>query len=83
MNAAEAEDAVTEAMGHRDEAARLLARFNIEVERAESALHVATTNRGYAERHFVAMEAMVGQRERVLREVTIADDGGHRPTEDS
>jgi hypothetical protein len=29
------------------------------------------------------MDAWVGQRERVLRELTIADDGGFHPTEDS
>jgi hypothetical protein len=72
MNAADADDALTEAIRYRDEAARIL-------EHTESRLYVATTNRDYAQRHYDAMDAMVGQRERVLRELTIADDGGHRP----
>jgi hypothetical protein len=72
MNAADADDAVTEAKGYRDEAARML-------ERAKNAAYVANTNLGFAERHLAAMDAMVAQRERVLRELTIADDGGHRP----
>jgi hypothetical protein len=72
MNAADADDAVTEAREHRDEAARML-------ERAKNTAHVATQNLGYAQAHFDAMDAWVGDRERVLRELTIADDGGHRP----
>jgi hypothetical protein len=72
VNAADADDALTEAIRYRDEAARML-------EHAESRLFVATTNRDYTQRHYDAMVAMVGQRERVLRELTIADDGGHRP----
>jgi hypothetical protein len=72
MNAADADDAVTEAIGYRDDAARML-------EHAESRLFVATTNRDYAQRHYDAMVAMVGQRERVLRELTIAGDGGFHP----
>lgn len=74
MNVADAEDAVTEAVEHRDEAARLLAR-------AESALYVAETNRDTARKHYAAMVAWVGDRERVLRELTIAEDGGHHPKE--
>lgn len=72
MNVADAEDAVTEAAEHRDEAARLLAR-------AESALFVAETNRDSARSHYVAMVAWVAQRERVLRELTIATEGGYTP----
>jgi hypothetical protein len=72
MNAADADDAVTEAIGYRDDAARIL-------EHCESRLFVATSNRDYAQRHYDAMEAMVAQRERVLRELTIADDGGYQP----
>jgi len=72
MNAVEADLALTEAIEARDFAARML-------ERAKNAAYVANTNLGFAERHFVATEATVAQRERVLRELTIADDGGHRP----
>lgn len=72
MNVADAEDAVTEAVEHRDEAARLLAR-------AESALFVAETNRDTARKHYAAMVAWVEQRERVLREITIATEGGYTP----
>jgi hypothetical protein len=72
MNAVEADDALTAAVGYRNEAALML-------ERAKNAAHVAAQNLGFAERHYAAMDAMVAQRERVLREVTIADDGGHRP----
>jgi hypothetical protein len=79
MNAADADDAVTEAREHRDEAFRLLERADIEVNRAESALFVANSNWDSAQRHYDAMDAWVAQRERVLRELTIADDGGHRP----
>ena len=81
MNVADAEDAVTEAITHRDEAARLLARADAEEARAESALYVAATNRQTAARHLAAMDAWVAARERVLRELTIADDGGHHPKE--
>jgi hypothetical protein len=49
------------------------------LEHAESRLFVATSNRDYAQRHYDAMVEMVALRERVLRELTIADDGGHRP----
>jgi hypothetical protein len=42
-------------------------------------VYVAKQNLGFAERHYEAMDAMVALRERVLRELTIADDGGHRP----
>jgi hypothetical protein len=79
MNAADADDAVTEAVGYREEAFQILADADIEVSRAESALFVAKSNRDSAERHLAAMDAWVAQRERVLRELTIADDGGHRP----
>jgi hypothetical protein len=72
MNAVEADDALTEAVGYRNEAALML-------ERAKNAAHVAVQNLGFAERHYAAMDEMVAQRERVLREATIADDGGHRP----
>jgi hypothetical protein len=72
MNAADADDALTEAINAREFAARML-------ERAQNAAHVATQNLGFAERHLAAMDEWVGQRERVLRELTIADDGGHRP----
>jgi hypothetical protein len=72
MNAADADDALTVAIGYRDDAARML-------EHAESRLFVATSNRDYVQRHLDAMVAMVALRERVLRELTIADDGGHRP----
>jgi hypothetical protein len=72
MNAADADDAVTLAKGYRDEAAAML-------ERARNTAHVAKQNLGFAERHYEAMDAMVALRERVLRELTIADDGGHRP----
>ena len=72
MNAVEADLALTEALVHQAEALRLL-------ERARSAAHVAERNRESAQNHYDAMCAWVGQRERVLRELTIADDGGHRP----
>jgi hypothetical protein len=72
VNAADADDALTVAIGYRDDAARML-------EHAESRLFVATSNRDYAQRHYDAMDAMVVQRERVLRELTIADDGGYQP----
>jgi hypothetical protein len=72
MNAADADDALTVAIGYRDDAARML-------EHAESRLYVATTNRDYAQRHLDAMVEMVALRERVLRELTIADDGGYQP----
>jgi hypothetical protein len=74
MNAADADDALTEAIGARDFAARML-------ERAQNSAHVATQNLGFAERHLAAMDEWVAQRERVLRELTIADDGGYHPTE--
>lgn len=72
MNAAEADDAVTEAIHHRDEATRIL-------ERAKTAAHVANTNLTYAQSHHDAMVAWVEQRERILRELTIASEGGYRP----
>jgi hypothetical protein len=72
MNAADADDALTEAIGARDFAARML-------ERAQNSAHVATQNLGFAERHLAAMDEWVVQRERVLQEMTIADDGGRRP----
>jgi hypothetical protein len=72
MNAADADDALTEAVGQLEWASRLL-------ERAKNAAYVAETNRGYAERHYDAMVALVADRERVLREATIADDGGFHP----
>jgi hypothetical protein len=81
MNVDEADLALTEATVHRDEAARLLARADVEVTRAESAVYVAKANRDSAERHLAAMTAWVAQRERVLRELTIANDGGHHPKE--
>jgi hypothetical protein len=68
MNAADADDALTEAIGARDFAARML-------ERAQNSAHVATQNLGFAERHLAAMDEWVAQRERVLRELTMADDG--------
>jgi uncharacterized iron-regulated protein len=76
MNAAEADDALTEAETHRDEAARML-------ERAKSAAHVAERNRESAQNHYDAMVAWVQQRERVVRELTIANDGGYHPTNGS
>jgi hypothetical protein len=79
MNAADADDAVKEARERRDEAALFLNRADIAVNRAESALYVAKSNRDSAERHLAAMGAWVAQRERVLRELTIADDGGFHP----
>jgi hypothetical protein len=79
MNAADADELLTQAIEQREEAARYLTRFNTDVERAETALHVATTNRDTAQRHFDATVARVALTERVLRELTIADDGGHRP----
>jgi hypothetical protein len=72
MNPVEADDALTEAVGQLEWASRLL-------ERAKNAAYVAETNRGYAERHYDAMVALVAQRERVLREVTIAGEGGYQP----
>jgi hypothetical protein len=79
MNAADADDAVKEAREHRDEALRILERADIEVNRAESALYVARSNWNSAVHHLDAMDAWVAQRERVLREATIADDGGYQP----
>jgi hypothetical protein len=79
MNAVEADDALTEAIEHRDEAARLLTRADNDVERARSSLYVAESNRDFAQRHLTAMDAWVAARERVVRELTIADHGGHRP----
>jgi hypothetical protein len=76
MNAAEADLFLTEALVHQAEALRLL-------ERARSAAHVAERNLESAQNHYDAMCAWVGQRERVLRELTIADQGGFHPTEDS
>lgn len=72
MNATEADDAVTEAIQHREEATRIL-------ERAQTAAHVANTNLGFAERHYDAAVRLVADRERVLRELTIAQEGGYRP----
>jgi hypothetical protein len=72
MNAADADDALAEAIESRDLAARML-------ERAKNAAYVANTNLGFAERHYAAMDEMVAQRERVLREATIADRGGFHP----
>lgn len=72
MNAADADQALTEATVHRDEAARLLAK-------AESALFVAERNCASARSHYASMVAWVAQRERVLRELTIATDGGYTP----
>lgn len=72
MNAADAEDALEEAVEHREEAARIL-------ERAKNAAFVASTNLTGAQAHYDAMVAWVGQRERVLRELTIANDGGYQP----
>jgi hypothetical protein len=72
VNVGEAEDAVTEAQRYRDEAARLLAR-------AESAHWVTQTNLTTAQAHLAAVTRWVEDRERVLRELTIAEEGGHRP----
>jgi hypothetical protein len=72
MNPVEADDALTAAVGYRNEAALML-------ERAKNNAHVAAQNLGFAERHYAAMDEMVAQRERVLREATIADDGGYQP----
>jgi hypothetical protein len=72
VNATEAEDAVTEALERQAEALRLLGR-------ARSAAHVAERNLESAQNHYDAMVAWVGQRERVLRELSIADDGGFHP----
>lgn len=72
MNVPEAEAALAEAEAHRTEAAALLAR-------AETNLYVATTNRDSAERHHAAMVRWVEDRERVLREAVIANDGGYHP----
>jgi hypothetical protein len=72
MNAADADDLLTEAIEARDFAARML-------ERARNSAHVAEQNLGFAERHLAAMDSMVALRERVVRELTIADDGGYRP----
>jgi hypothetical protein len=79
MNAADADDALTEAREYREEAARLLNRADNDVERAQSSLYVAESNRDFAQRHLTAMDAWVASRERVLRELTIADDGGYQP----
>jgi hypothetical protein len=72
MNVGEAEDAVTEAQRARDEAQRLLAR-------AESAHWDTTRNLETAQTHLAAVTRWVEDRERVLRELTIAEEGGHRP----
>lgn len=72
MNLNEAEQAVAEAIQHRDNASRLL-------DRAESALFDANTNRDAAHAHYEAMVEWVAQRERVLRELTIATGGGYKP----
>jgi hypothetical protein len=79
MNAADADDALTEAIGYRDEALRILEQAQAGVEHAESAMYVARSNRDSAERHLEAMEKWVASRERVLRELTIANDGGYQP----
>lgn len=79
MNVSEADDALTEAIQHREEAVRLFERAGNELDRAQSALYVAETNRDSAQRHLAAMDAWVADRERVLREATIAQEGGHRP----
>ena len=81
MNVDEADQALTEAVGLRDEAARLLEAADAAEQRAESALFVAATNRASAARHLAAMTEWVAQRERVLRGLTIANDGGHHPKE--
>jgi hypothetical protein len=72
VNVGEAEDAVTEAQRARDDAERMLAR-------AESAHWVTTRNLETAQTHLAAMVRWVEDRERVLRELTIAEEGGHRP----
>lgn len=72
MNASEADDSLNEAIQLREQANRLL-------ERAQTAAYVANSNLQSVERHYDAMVALVGQRERVLRELTIAQEGGHRP----
>lgn len=79
MNASEADDALTVAVQHRDEATRLLEHANNELARAESAAHVWRSNRDSAARHLAAMETWVADRERVLREATIAQEGGFHP----
>jgi hypothetical protein len=72
MNVGEAEDAVTEAQRARDEAQRLLAR-------AESAHWVTQRNLETAQSHLAAVTRWVEDRERVLRELTIAEGGGYQP----
>lgn len=79
MNVSDADDALTEAVQHRDEAARLLERADSEVMRVESALYVARANRESAVHHLAVMDAWVADRERVLREATIAQEGGYHP----
>lgn len=72
MNVDEADELLAEAIRARDEAARL-------VTRAESNLWVAERNRDFAQRHFDATAQRVSLCERVLREITIANDGGYHP----
>lgn len=79
MNVQDADERLTEAVAQRDEAARFLARFTTDVEQAESALFVARSNRDAAQRHYDQADARVSLCERVLREATIANDGGYHP----
>ena len=79
MNLNEADDALTQAVAMRDEAERIRARAEEQVAKAETRLYVAGTNLGYAQSHYDAMNTMVEQRERVLRELTIAHEGGYQP----
>lgn len=72
MNVDEADEMLADAIRARDEAARL-------VTRTESNLWVAERNRDTAQAHFDAMVRWVADRERVLRELTIAQEGGHKP----
>ena len=76
MNVEDADELLAEAIRARDEAARL-------VTRTESNLWVAERNRDSAQAHFDAMVRWVADRERVLRELTIANDGGHHPKENA
>ena len=52
------------------------------LERATNQLHVATENHGYAQRHYDACVRVREDRERVLREAAIADEGGYKPPEE-
>jgi hypothetical protein len=76
VNVGEAEDAVTEAQRLRDEAQHQVAR-------AESAHWVTQTNLTTAQAHLAAMTRWVEDRERVLRELTIAEQGGHHPPKEN